>query len=230
MHCPASTGSTFVHGAVGQIEVQPDLPAVVRGIALLCHPHPLFGGTNTNKVITTLSRVFRELGYAALRPNFRGVGKSEGKHDHGVGETADMLAVLDWARTLWGEDLPLVLGGFSFGAYVQTRLANHLVTAGTPPRHLVLVGMAAGMTEDVGGGGGSRQYQTPAVPGHIPTLIIHGEADDTVPLSNVLDWARPQKLPVTVVPGADHFFHGRLGLIRDLVGRNITPAGTDTVG
>ncbi|MCL1861118.1 MAG: alpha/beta hydrolase [Proteobacteria bacterium] len=224
MYCAASTGSAFARGAAGQIEIQTDLPAVVRGIALVCHPHPLFGGTNTNKVITTLARAFRELGYAALRPNFRGVGKSEGAHDHGEGETEDMLAVLDWARAQWGEGLPLVLGGFSFGAYVQTRLAARLTASGMlPPRHLVLVGMAAGMTEGVAGGS-SRHYETPAVPGNIPTLVIHGEADDTVALTNVLDWARPQKLPVVVVPGADHFFHGKLGLLRDLVGRNVASA------
>ncbi|MCL2160911.1 MAG: alpha/beta hydrolase [Betaproteobacteria bacterium] len=223
MHRTSSTESSFAHGAAGQIEIQVDLPAVVRGIALVCHPHPLFGGTNHNKVVTTLTRSFRELGFVALRPNFRGVGKSEGQHDHGVGETDDMLAVLDWARARWGESLPLVLGGFSFGAYVQTRLTGRLAAAGAqPPRHLVLVGMAAGMTEGVGGGS-SRRYETPAIPGHIPTLIIHGETDDTVSLSNVLDWARPQRLPVIVVPGADHFFHGRLGLIRELVGRNVAP-------
>lgn len=228
MNHPTSINSVFVHGAAGQIEVQPDLPAEVRGIALVCHPHPLFGGANTNKVVTTLSRAFRELGYAALRPNFRGIGRSEGQHDHGEGETADMLFVLDWARTRWGEGLPLVLGGFSFGAYVQTRLVSHLVATGTLPRHLVLVGMAAGMTMDLTGGR-PRQYEPPPIPGNIPTLIIHGEADDTVPLSNVLDWARPQKFPVTVVPGADHFFHGRLALIREQVRRNVAPAGADAV-
>jgi alpha/beta superfamily hydrolase len=228
MCCAASTGSAFARGAAGQIEIQLDLPAVTQGIALVCHPHPLFGGTNSNKVVTTLARAFRESGYAALRPNFRGVGKSEGGHDHGQGETEDMLAVLGWAREQWGEGLPLVLGGFSFGAYVQTRLAARLAAAGMPPpRHLVLVGMAAGMTEGMSGGS-SRHYETPAVPGNIPTLVIHGEADDTVALANVLDWARPQKLPVVVVPGADHFFHGKLGLIRDLVGRNVAPARTDT--
>jgi len=223
MHRTAFTSSSFAHGAAGRIEIQLDLPDVARGIALVCHPHPLFGGANTNKVVTTLARAFREMGYAALRPNFRGVGKSEGRHDHGEGETEDMQTVLDWAQVQWGEDLPLVLGGFSFGAYVQTRVAARLAAAGVPPRHLVLVGMAAGMTGEMPEGG-SRQYETPAVPGSIPTLVIHGEADDTVPLSNVFDWARPQKLPVIVVPGADHFFHGRLALIRDLVGRNVASA------
>lgn len=228
MRSAASTSSASVLGVAGQIEILIDLPAEARGIALVCHPHPLFGGTNTNKVVTTLARAFRELGYAALRPNFRGVGKSEGRHDHGEGETEDMLAALDWARAYWGEGLPLVLGGFSFGAYVLARLAVRLAAAAQPPSHLVLVGMAAGMTEGVGGGS-ARRYETPAVPPNIPALIIHGETDETVPLPNVLDWARPQKLPVVVVPGADHFFHGRLALIRDWVRRNVASAGTGAV-
>jgi len=220
MHYPVFAGSSFAQGAAGQIEIQLDLPAAARGIALVCHPHPLFGGTNTNKVVTTLARAFRELGYAALRPNFRGVGNSEGEHDHGKGETEDMLAVLDWARARWGQELPLILGGFSFGAHVQTRLVGRLAGAGAPPpRHLVLVGTATGTT-----GIDARQYETPAVPESLPALIIHGETDDVVPLINVLDWARPQKRPVIVVPGAEHFFHGKLGLIRDLVKRNIAPA------
>jgi alpha/beta superfamily hydrolase len=227
MHRPACANSAFACGAAGQIEIQADLPAVVQGIALVCHPHPLFGGANTNKVVTTLGRTFRDLGYAALRPNFRGVGQSDGQHDHGEGETEDMLAVLDWARAQWGNGLPLVLAGFSFGAYVQARLVGLLAAAGPPPRHLVLVGMAAGMTKGVGGGS-ARHYETPPIPENIPTLIIHGETDDTVPLPNVFDWARPQRLPVIVVPGAGHFFHGRLGPIRDLVRRNVAPAEADS--
>ncbi|MDR3086634.1 MAG: alpha/beta hydrolase [Azoarcus sp.] len=215
---PLPGESVLVCGAAGQIEILVDMPAAVGGVALVCHPHPLYGGANTNKVVHTLSRVFRELGYVAVRPNFRGVGKSDGTHDHGEGETEDMLAVLAWMRARWG-DLPLVLGGFSFGAYVQIRLANRLAADGQSPRQLVLVGMAAGRA------GSARQYETPVVPDGIPTLIIHGETDDTVPLTNVFDWARPQELPVIVLPGADHFFHGRLHLIRDLVARNVVPGG-----
>ena len=223
---PLQSESAFARGAAGQIEILSDAPAEVRGIALVAHPHPLFGGANTNKVVYTLARAFRELGFVALRPNFRGVGKSEGEHDHGVGEAEDMLSVLDWARTRWGGDLPVLLGGFSFGAYVQIRLAARLAARGEAPRQLVLVGMAAGMAA-----GSSRQYETPAVPGNIPVLIIHGEADDTVPLVNVLDWARPQDFPVIVLPGADHFFHGKLGRIRELIGKNVAPASrTQAVG
>ncbi|MDR1423661.1 MAG: alpha/beta hydrolase [Azoarcus sp.] len=224
MNRPFCNETVLVPGAAGQIEVLIDTPDAVRGIALVCHPHPLFGGTNGNKVVYTLARAFRDLGYVSLRPNFRSVGRSEGAHDHGDGETQDMQAVLAWAQRRWG-DLPVVLGGFSFGAYVQMRLANCLAAA-APPRYLVLVGTAAGMA---GGGmtgdGSMREYETPTVPKGVPALLIHGEIDDVVPLANVLDWARPQELPVVVLPGADHFFHGRLGPIRKFVARIVAPAG-----
>jgi uncharacterized protein len=200
-----------VEGAAGQIEVVLDLPPAPRGIALVCHPHPLFGGTLHNKVVQTLAKALRDLGYAAFRPNFRGVGESAGHHDHGIGETEDMLRVIDYGRARFG-DLPVVLGGFSFGGYVQTRVARHLAEAGRPVQRIVLIGLAAGFVT------GGRTYAAENVPPD--TLLIHGEQDDTVPLANVFDWARPQELPVVVVPGADHFFHRRLHLIRDIVRNN----------
>ena len=202
---------TFFNGAVGPIETIVDAPADPRGIALVCHPHPLFGGANTNKVAQTLARSFVRLGYVALRPNFRGVGASAGTHDDGRGESEDMLAVLAQARQGFGE-LPVALAGFSFGAYVQTGVAQALADAGQPAQGLVLVGTAAGYVE------GARQYATRAVPAD--TLVIHGSADTTVPLANVLAWAEPLELPVIVVPGADHFFHRRLLIIRDILSRN----------
>ncbi|MCK9260520.1 MAG: CocE/NonD family hydrolase [Azoarcus sp.] len=212
------TETALLRGAAGNIEVLIDAPQTVRGVALICHPHPLFGGANTNKVAHTLARSYRDLGYAAIRPNFRGVGKSEGEHDHGEGETEDMLSVISWAQSRWGS-LPLALGGFSFGGFVQTRIANRLANDINPPRQLVLVGMAAGVAAE-----GARSYDTPPVPETIPTLIIHGEVDDTVALSNVFEWARPQDLPIIVIPGAGHFFHGKLHLIRELIARNVPPA------
>ncbi|MDD2873305.1 MAG: CocE/NonD family hydrolase [Azoarcus sp.] len=212
------TETALLRGAAGSIEVLIDAPQTVRGVALICHPHPLFGGANTNKVAHTLARSYRDLGYAAIRPNFRGVGKSEGEHDHGEGETEDMLSVISWAQSRWGS-LPLALGGFSFGGFVQTRIANRLANDINPPRQLVLVGMAAGVAAE-----GARSYDTPPVPETIPTLIIHGEVDDTVALSNVFEWARPQDLPIIVIPGAGHFFHGKLHLIRELIARNVPPA------
>ena len=197
-------------GLAGAIETIVENPGTPRGIALICHPHPLFGGANTNKVTQTLARTFTRLGYVALRPNFRGVGGSAGAHADGHGEAEDMLAVLAAARQRYG-DLPIVLAGFSFGAYVQTHVAQALAAAGQPVQRLVLVGTAAGFVE------GARQYAAQAVAAD--TIVIHGSADTTVPLSNVLAWAEPLDLPVVVVPGADHFFHRRLHVIRDIVTR-----------
>lgn len=204
----------LIDGPTGRIEVFVDAVEEARGIALVSHPHPLFGGTADNKVVTTLARAFRDLGCITLRPSFRGVGASEGSHDHGVQETEDQLAVLDYVRQRWG-DLPVFLAGFSFGAYVSTRVAKGLVEAGRPAARLVLVGTASGFVE------GARTYQSEAVAAD--TIVIHGAADETVPLANVLAWAEPMNLPVTVIPGADHFFHRRLHLIRQIIQRAFVP-------
>ncbi len=209
-----ATESALLNGPDGAIEVLIDAPEHVRGIAIVAHPHPLFGGANTNKVAHTLARSLRDLGYAAIRPNFRGVGKSEGTHDHGIAETEDTLAVIAWAHSRWGM-LPLALGGFSFGGFVQTRVAQRLAEGVTPVERMVLVGLATGEVS------GARKYTTETVPKG--TLIIHGEVDETVALANVLDWARPQELPIVVVPGADHFFHGRLHTLRELIAERWDP-------
>jgi hypothetical protein len=198
----------LLDGPAGKLEVFVEPHEAATGIALIAHPHPLFGGTADNKVVTTLAKAFRELGCATLRPSFRGVGGSEGEHDRGIAETDDLLAVHDYARQRFGT-LPMFLAGFSFGAYVTTRLAKRLAEAGDPPRRLVLVGTAAGFIE------GDRQYQTEAVAED--TVVVHGDQDETVPLANVLKWAEPLELPVTVIPGADHFFHRRLHLIRRVI-------------
>lgn len=199
----------FLDGPAGRIEVFVEPHAATTGIALIAHPHPLFGGTADNKVVTTLAKAFRELGCATLRPSFRGVGGSEGEHDHGIAETDDLLAVHAYARGRFGAGLPVYLAGFSFGAYVVTRLAKRLQDAGDPAARLVLVGTASGFIE------GLRQYETEAVPPD--TIVIHGAKDETVPLDNVFAWAEPMDLPVTVIPGADHFFHRRLHIIRDII-------------
>lgn len=194
----------LLEGAAGAIETLIDHPvAAPRGIALVAHPHPLFGGTMDNKVAQTLARVFSELGYVAIRPNFRGVGDSGGIHDHGEGEADDMVAVAAEARWRFGQR-PIALAGFSFGAFVQTRVAT-LIGA----ERMVLIGLAAGAVA------AGRKYDLGTVPAD--SIIIHGEKDETVPLANVLDWARPQDLPVTVIPGADHFFHHRLHIIRNII-------------
>ena len=196
----ASLERLMIPGAAGHIEVDVNDPATGRrGVALIAHPNPVQGGTKDNKVVTTLAKAFYHLGYVAARPNFRGVGKSEGQHDEGRGETEDLLTVAEHLRKRYG-DIPLVLAGFSFGSFVQTRVAKR-VTA----KRLVLVGPAVN--------------RFPAESVRVDTLVIHGEKDDVVPLETVLDWARPQQLPVLVVPGGEHFFHGRLTLLAQIVVR-----------
>lgn len=200
----------FVAGPAGRIECAIDAPAgagphgsgAARGIALVAHPHPLHGGTLDNKVVQTLARAFAERGYVAYRPNFRGVGGSEGRYDGGRGEVEDLAAVFLHARRAHG-DAPPALAGFSFGAAMQAKLAQRLRNEGRALLPMVLVGIAV------------NHFDVPAVPPD--TLLIHGERDETVPLATVLDWARPQDLPVIVVPGADHFFHRRLHSLRGIV-------------
>ncbi|MDR3479117.1 MAG: alpha/beta hydrolase [Burkholderiaceae bacterium] len=197
----------FIEGAVGPLQCALGLPdqskyPTPRGIALVAHPHPLYGGTMDNKVTQTLTRAFVGLGYATARMNFRGVGKSGGVHDGGSGETDDMEILLaEMQRRYPG--LPLALGGFSFGTFVQAQLQGRLTQQGAPAERLVLVGTAAG------------KWPMPTVPAN--TILIHGEVDDTIPLLDVFDWARPQDLPVIVIPGGDHFFHRKLHHIKSAV-------------
>ncbi|KQV91620.1 alpha/beta hydrolase [Rhizobacter sp. Root1221] len=189
-------------GPSGALEVVIDTPdGTPRGVAVVCHPHPLQGGTLDNKVAATLARAFVQLGYRAVRLNFRGVGASEGEWDEGRGEVDDALAVIAAHRD---PALPLALAGFSFGGFVASQAAS-MLPEGQKAIGLVLVGPS------------TQKQKVPAVPEG--TLVIHGEADDVVPLSATLDWARPQALPVVVIPGAGHFFHGQLPLLKTLVVR-----------
>ena len=196
-------------GAAGVIEALRD-PAAdgtpALGVAVITHPHPLFGGTMDNKVVQTLARAFVSCGWTAVRFNFRGVGASEGVHDEGRGEYEDLLSVVDQVA----HGGPLAIAGFSFGAFVASRAIEKLA-ASRDIRHIVLVGTAA------------ARFPVAAVPPawHERTLVVHGEQDDTVPLAAVMDWARPQTLPVTVVPGGGHFFHGQLPLLKNLVVRHL---------
>lgn len=194
-----------LEGSAGNIEGVLNLPeGAPRGIALVAHPHPLYGGTMDNKVAQTLARTFVELGYAAARINFRGVGASEGVHDHGAGETDDMALLLAHMQAQY-PDLPVALAGFSFGTFVQAQLQQRLVAAGAAGPRLVLVGAAAGKW---------------AMPEIAPdSILIHGEQDETIPLQHVFDWLRPQDIAVVVIPGADHFFHRKLQHIKSLVTR-----------
>lgn len=203
----AQTEKKRISGPAGTLELAIDRPdGEAKGVAVVAHPHPLFGGTMTNKVVQTLARAFVLSGWTAVRFNFRGVGASEGVYDEGRGELADMLAVVRDQAPEGG----LCLAGFSFGAFVAT----HAVASLTGERELskvVLVGTA------------TSRFETASVAPelHSRTLVIHGEADDTVPLASVMDWARPQVLPVLVVPSGGHFFHGQLPLLRELTVRHL---------
>lgn len=200
----SQTEKRLIEGPVGAIECAIDQPAAeraLRGVAVICHPNPTQGGTMDNKVVQTLARAFLQLGYRTVRFNFRGIGRSQGGWDEGRGEVDDALAVIAAYREA---GLPLALAGFSFGGYVASR-AHQALPEDQRPERLALVGPAA------------SRFDMAPVPAD--TLVVHGEVDDVVPLAAVLDWARPQALPVTVVPGVGHFFHGQLPLLRDIVVR-----------
>ena len=206
----SQTTKLLIQGAAGEIELALDKPmgdAASKGVAVIAHPHPLFGGTLDNKVVQTLARAFTQCGWTAVRFNFRGVGGTAGVHDEGRGELEDMLAVVASAAP---QGL-LCLAGFSFGAFVTTHAFERL-NASRQIDKLVLVGTSV-----------SRSVAASIDPAaHLKTLVVHGEQDDTVTLAAVMDWARPQALPVTVVPGGGHFFHGQLSLLRSLVVRHLS--------
>jgi alpha/beta superfamily hydrolase len=207
----AQSQRTGFAGPAGNLEVLLDFPPQAQfpvpiGTAVIAHPHPLFGGTMDNKVVQTLARAFVLCGWRAVRFNFRGIGKSEGAYDEGQGERQDMLSVVHQ----FAPEGPLALAGFSFGAFVTSHAAAALAPHRAPEK-LVLVGTAA-----------TRFQVAPIAPElHSRTLVLHGEVDDTVPLADVMQWARPQTLPVTVIPGVEHFFHGQLPLLRNLVVRHL---------
>jgi uncharacterized protein len=215
---PAAQRRLLIDGAAGTLEIVVNDPGAEpgtvarsrRGLALVAHPHPLFGGTLDNKVVQILAKTFYAQGYVAVRMNFRGVGASVGVHDEGNGETDDWLVVANEMRSRYGS-IPLLLAGFSFGAYVQTRVAKRLLEDGMPAARLLLVAPAVG-----------RFHLEPVTEG---TLVIHGESDDVVPLPDVLAWARPQRLPVVVLPGAGHFFHGNLVELQRIIQHSCSCTG-----
>ena len=213
----AQTQKSTIQGAVGAIEVAIDTPAgsaTSKGVAVIAHPHPLFGGTLDNKVVQTLARAFTQCGWTAVRFNFRGVGGTQGVHDEGRGELDDMLAVVAHIVPTGA----LCLAGFSFGAFVTTHAFDRLHSTRQIDK-LVLVGTSV-----------VRSTAAPIdAAEHAKTIVIHGEADDTVELSAVLDWARPQSLPVTVVPGGGHFFHGQLPLLKSLVVRHLSSLSSTSI-
>jgi alpha/beta superfamily hydrolase len=207
----AQTQTRYFQLESRRVEVLIDQASNAKGLALIAHPHPLYGGTNQNKVVQTMARAFLEQGFDTWRPNFRGVGQSEGAYDEGRGETQDFLALVKEAHHLY-PDLAsntrrLALGGFSFGSYVASMAYQALGPMGINAETLVLVGPAA------------SRFPMPAVPEH--SVVIHGEDDEVVALSDVMAWARPLALPVLVFPQTTHFFHGRLPLLKQRVSQSL---------
>jgi alpha/beta superfamily hydrolase len=211
-----------IDGPAGAIEIAASVPDHPRAIAVVAHPHPLFGGTMDNKVVTTVARAFRDAGAATFRFNFRGVGRSAGVHDEGCGETEDLLVVAEHAARALGE-LPLWLAGFSFGGGVAIRASTRV-----PFAHLVL--MAPALRRITGHGLGTPPDPLDASLGEVGrhtvanTVIVHGDKDDTVPLADSIAWGGPREVPVLVVPGADHFFHRKLHMIHDVIVRLVRPS------
>jgi alpha/beta superfamily hydrolase len=187
-------------GPAGALECALDAPAGEPvGVAVICHPHPMHGGTMDTKVVITLARALLQVGFATVRFNFRGSGGSEGSWDEGRGEVDDALAVIAAHRN---PQRRFLLGGFSFGGYVAAEAASRLPPDAKPER-LVLVGPS------------TQKQQVPPVPAD--TIVVHGETDDVVPLAATLHWARPQNLPVIVLPGVGHFFHGQITLLKNVL-------------
>ena len=213
----ASASKAFVPGAAGRIEVAVGMPAHVRGVAVIAHPHPLYGGTMDNKVITTLAKAYTDHGIAAVRFNFRGVGQTEGVHDEGRGEADDLRRVAAHARELVREG-PLHLAGFSFGGAIVTHASDQLdfsqlVLVAPGFRRIAAHGMGEAPDPDDPALGAPGRHNT------ANTLVVHGDLDDTVPLSDSLAWATPREVPVVVVPGGEHFFHRKLHVLREIVAR-----------
>jgi len=195
-----------IPGPAGALEALIETPHEAdeppRAFGVVCHPHSLYGGTLDNKVVWTVARAFESFGAPAIRFNFRGVGGSAGAYGEGRGETEDALAVIDFGRRRWPQ-AALWLGGFSFGAAVAVRAAP-------AARPALLTVVAPGITVvDV----------RAAPPPDCPWLIVQGEADEVVPTAAVLEWARALSPPpeISLLPGASHFFHGRINDLRDVL-------------
>lgn len=199
----------LIASETGVIEVFENRPEVVKAIALVTHPHPLMGGNPQHKIPQLIAEVLVERGYLVWRPSFRGMGQSTGQHDHGEGESDDIAYL---ARQLQSDypHVPFVAGGFSFGAYTWTK-TWHLLADHERPQKLLLAGLPCGTVRDL------VEYQPSHVAGDL--LLVHGTEDDICPMTALLEWAKPQKHPITIIPGANHFFTGYLKTFRHLVKR-----------
>jgi alpha/beta superfamily hydrolase len=205
---PAQPERLTVAGPAGSLEALAAVPVAFDGksAAIVCHPHPLHGGTLHNKVVHTMARTFEEMGLASVRFNFRGVGASAGTFEDGVGETEDARAAADWARQRW-PGIELWLAGFSFGVFVAARLAADAQVA---PRVRRLVSVAPPV----------RRFVEPGwVSPSAPWLIVQGDADDLVDVNEVRRWVGSQMPPprLIVLEGVGHYFHGRLHELKDVL-------------
>ncbi len=192
-------------GPAGVIEAvisYPAAPAEVFAVVIICHPHPLYGGSMTNKVVHTLSESFNDMGMLTLRFNFRGVGRSEGQFDHGKGEADDLLALSRWLRERYA-GAPLWLAGFSFGAYVVLRAQPEVMA-----QRLLLVAPPVSMFD----------FDRLA-PVAVPWMVVQGAHDEIIDCQAVADWVQRQRVrPVfRLMVDADHFFHGRTNRLRRAV-------------
>lgn len=199
----ATPESVIIAGPAGQLEAIVEDPGTPHSaLGVICHPHPLHGGTMTNKVVHTVARAFNINGAPTVRFNYRGVGASSGSYDEGAGETDDALAVIAWAQARW-PGRSVWLAGFSFGGGVALRAALR-----APIVRLITIAPA------VARAGPLAQLPT------CPWLLIQGDADEVVPASMVLDWAESLTVApeIKMMAGAGHFFHGRLVELRELIG------------
>ena len=191
-------------GVVGNIEAIIDCPENYDRIAIICHPNPLFGGTNKNKVTATLARTLNQHNVCTIRPNFRGIGNSAGEHDYGTGETDDILLLIEQVISEFPTQKPITLSGFSFGAFVISRVINKIQQQNEIPiEFMILAGIATSL------------FPCDTVSGK--PLVVHGEKDEIIPLESVFRWAEPQEHAVTVVAGADHFFSKKLHILKRIV-------------
>ncbi|MEY4294949.1 MAG: hypothetical protein RLY82_637 [Pseudomonadota bacterium] len=208
------TQHTHIAGPVGQLQIQideADAGVAFKGTAIIAHPNPVQGGTMDNKVVQTIAKAFVAMGWRSIRFNYRGVGTSSGEFAQGIGETDDLLAVIEEYAPAGS----ISLAGFSFGTFCVTHALEQMASKGrdldADVGRIALIGSAAG-----------KFALAPIAPVlHNRTFVLHAEADDVVTLAAVMDWARPQSLPVTVVPNGSHFFHGQLPLLKNLVLRHL---------
>ncbi len=200
----------IITGPSGGLEVQINCPEAVRSgmVAIICHPHPLHGGTMNNKVVTTVARCFRQLNILNIRFNYRGVGQSEGSFAHAEGETEDLIAVIRWIQKSH-PDIKLFLAGFSFGAYVAYRAVGQVDC-------VQLISIAPAVNH--------YDFQVLPLP-NCPWILIQGEQDELVPSEEVYQWLDGLSLSPSVLrfAEADHFFHGKLIELRDRLQEAMLP-------